>query len=138
LIISDGSKAIKKAIKEKYGKYYIHQRCQWHKREDVVSYLSTENKDEYRRKLQRAYKEPDYAKAKEILIKIRDELRQINISASHSLEEGLEETLTLHKLGLIEKLGASLVTTNCIESLNSQLGRYIRKVTRWRNSEQIY
>lgn len=138
LVVSDGSKAIKKAIKETFGKHYIHQRCQWHKREDVVSYLSLEKQDVYRKKLQRAYKEPDYKKAKELLLGIRDELREINISASRSLEEGLEETLSLHKLGIIEKLGASLGTTNCIESLNSQLGRYVRKVTRWKNSDQIY
>jgi len=138
LIVSDGSKGIKKAIEETFGKYYIHQRCQWHKREDVVSYLRVEDQDRYRRKLQRAYKEPDYRKAKAILLEIRDELKQINLSASRSVEEGLEETLTLHKLGLVEKLGASLGTTNCIESLNSQLSRYIRKVTRWRNSDQIY
>lgn len=138
LIVSDGSKAIKKAIKETFGKYHLHQRCQWHKREDVVSYLSSEKQDEYRRKLQRAYKEPDYKKSKNILLEIQDELKELNISASRSLEEGLEETLTLHKLGLVEKLSVSLGTTNCIESLNSQLGRYLRKVTRWRNSDQIY
>lgn len=138
LVISDGSKAIKKAIKEVFGKYHLHQRCQWHKREDIVSYLSKEDEVTYRKKLQRAYREPEYDKAREKLLNIRDELRQINISAARSLEEGLEETLTLHKLGLAEEFGASLGTTNCIESLNSQLGRYIRKVTRWQNSGQIF
>ncbi len=73
-----------------------------------------------------------------MLIEIRDEIKILNISAARSLEEGLEETLTLHKLGLVEKLGVSLGTTNCIESLNSQIGRYLRKVTKWRNSDQIY
>lgn len=85
-----------------------------------------------------AYKEPNYDKAKAMLIEIRDEIKILNISAARSLEEGLEETLTLHKLGLVEKLGVSLGTTNCIESLNSQIGRYLRKVTKWRNSDQIY
>jgi transposase-like protein len=138
LIVSDGSKAIKKAIKEIFGKYHMHQRCQWHKREDVICHLSSENQDKYRRKLQRAYKEPDYDKAKEILLAIREELKELNIAAVRSLDEGFEETLTLHKLKLIDKLGASLGTTNCIESLNSQLGRYLRKITRWKNSDQIY
>ena len=138
LIVSDGSKAIKKAIKETFGKYHMHQRCQWHKREDVICHLSLENQDEYRRKLQRAYKEPDYAKAKEILLSIREELKKLNIASVRSLDEGFEETLTLHKLKLIDKLGASLGTTNCIESLNSQLGRYLKKVTNWKNSDQIY
>jgi len=137
LIVSDGSKGIKKAIVEVFGKKQMQQRCQWHKREDIVSYLKESDQEIYRKKLQRAYRETDYMKAKSILLEIRDELIPINIHASRSLEEGLEETLTLHKLGLIEKLGASLGTTNCIESLNSQLGRYLRKVTRWRNSNQI-
>jgi transposase-like protein len=137
LIVSDGSKGIKKAISEVFGKYYVHQRCMWHKRENVISYLSENEQEIYRKKLQKAYRETDYKTAKSMLLKIRDELKEINIHAARSLEEGLEETLTLHKLGLIEKLGASLGTTNCIESLNSQLGRYMRKVTRWRNSNQI-
>jgi len=137
LVVSDGSKGIKKAINEVFGKYCVHQRCMWHKRENVVSYLSESEQEKYRKKLQKAYRESDYKTAKEMLLKIRDELKEINIHAARSLEEGLEETLTLHKLGLIEKLGASLGTTNCIESLNSQLGRYTRKVTRWRNSNQV-
>ena len=138
LIVTDGSKAIKKAITEVFGKYHMHQRCQWHKREDIVSYLSSEKQTEYRRRLQVAYREPNYDKAKAQLLEIRDELKVLNISAARSVEEGLEETLTLHRLGLVEKLGASFGTTNCIESLNSQLGRYLRKVTKWRNSNQIY
>jgi transposase-like protein len=50
--------------------------------------------------------------------------------------EGMEETLTLHRLGLFEQLGKSLKTTNCIENLNSQLGKYIRRVKRWMDSDQ--
>lgn len=138
LIVTDGSKSIKKAITDIFGKYHMHQRCQWHKREDIVSYLNLEDQSEYRRRLQVAYREPDYDKSKKMLLEIRDELRVLNISAARSLEEGLEETLTLHKLKLVTKLGASLGTTNCIESLNSQLGRYLRKVTKWKNSNQIY
>ena len=137
LAVSDGSKGIKKAINEVFGKYCVHQRCMWHKRENVISYLGEQDQEKYRKKLQKAYRESNYKTAKGMLLKIRDELKELNIHAARSLEEGLEETLTLHRLGLIEKLGASLGTTNCIESLNSQLGRYMRKVTRWRNSNQI-
>jgi putative transposase len=49
---------------------------------------------------------------------------------------GLEETLTLHRLGIFDELGRSLKTTNAIESLNSQLGRYLRKVKHWMHSDQ--
>lgn len=135
LTITDGSKGLKKAVEETFGEFTITQRCQWHKRENVVSYLRQEEKEVYRGKLQRAYSEPDYDTAKGRLFEIRDELRKINRTASNSLEEGLEETLTMHRLGLIETLGASFTTTNLIENLNSQLTKYIRKVKRWTNSE---
>jgi len=131
LTITDGSKGLIKAVKETFGEFAIEQRCTWHKRENVVSYLKDEEKDIYRGKLQRAYSEPDYETAKMKLLQIRDELRKINYSAANSLEEGLEETLTLHRLGLVEELGKSLSTTNTIENLNSQLGRYLHRIKYW-------
>jgi len=66
---------------------------------------------------------------------VRDELSKINRTATNSLEEGLEETLTIHRLGLVETLGRAFTTTNLIENLNSQLAKYIRKVKRWINSD---
>lgn len=66
---------------------------------------------------------------------IRDELKKINLSAANSLEEGMEETLTIHRLGLLEELGRSFTTTNMIESLNSQLAKHLRNVKNWVNSE---
>ncbi len=134
LTITDGSTGLIKAVKETYGKYAVAQRCTWHKRENVVSYLPKEKQDHYRGKLQRAYLEPEYATAKIKLYEIRDELKKINRSAANSLTEGFEETLTLHRLGLVEQLGKSLLTTNVIESLNSQLGNYLRKVKYWSSS----
>lgn len=138
LCVTDGSKGIKKALDEVFAKKYLHQRCQWHKRENVVSYLKDEDQKEYRRRLQRAYSERTYTEAKQKLMEIRQDLRQLNLSAANSLDEGMEETLTLHRLGLSEKFGVSLGTTNCIESLNSQLGRYLNKVKYWKNSNQIF
>jgi transposase-like protein len=135
LTITDGSKGLIKAVEETFGEFSLHQRCQWHKRENVVSYLREDQKDIYRGRLQRAYNEPEYETAKRKLLEIRDELKKINRSAAHSLEEGLEETLTMHRLGLVEQLGGSFTTTNLIENLNSQLAKYIRKVKRWNNSE---
>ena len=135
LTITDGSKGLKKAVEETFGKLSINQRCQWHKRENVISYLREEDKNIFKGKLQRAYDEPDYQTSKSKLFEIRDELKKINRSAANSLEEGLEETLTMHRLGLVEELGRSFTTTNLIENLNSQLVKYIRKVKRWTNSE---
>lgn len=136
-VISDGSKGIKKAVSKVFGNFALIQRCQWHKRENVVSYLREEEKVSFRSKLQRAYNEVDYKVAKSKLLEIRDELLGVNHTAARSLEvgtilwKGLEETLTLHRLGLLEELGRSLTTTNTIENLNSLLGKYLRRVKYW-------
>jgi putative transposase len=135
LTIIDGSKGLRKAVGETFGNLSLIQRCQWHKRENVVSYLPEEKKDIYRGKLQRAYDEPDYETSKRRLLEVRDELSKINRTAANSVEEGLEETLTIHQLGLVEILGRGFTTTNLIENLNSQLAKYIRKVKRWINSD---
>ncbi len=135
LTIMDGSKGLRKAIDETFGKYALVQRCQWHKRENVISYLNQAQQDQYRGKLQRAYSEPDYETAKSKLKEIEMELMNINRSAAKSLEEGLEETLSLHRLGLVEQLGRSFTTTNLIENLNSQLKKYIGRVKNWMNSD---
>lgn len=90
--------------------------------------MPKEQQDRYRGKLQRAYSEPDYETAKCKLYEVRIELEKINRSAANSLDERLKKTLTLCRLGLVEQLGKSLLTTNVIENLNSQLGGYVRKV----------
>lgn len=136
LFIVDGGKGLYKGIKEVMGGKAVIQRCQWHKRENVVSYLDKASQDVFRRKLQAAYELPTYDKAKARLEAIKRELRLINESAVASLEEGLEETLTLHRLGLFEKLGQSFKTTNCIENVNKQLGSKTDRVDRWQNSNQ--
>ena len=71
---------------------------------------------------------------RDALGRIRQELQGLNESAVRSLDEGLEETLTLHRLGLFTKLGESLKTTNCIESLLAQVSQWTHKVDYWRNS----
>jgi putative transposase len=135
LTVIDGSKGLRKAVEDVFGEFNLTQRCQWHKREDVVSYLREGEKESIRGKLQRAYSEPDYETAKSRLLEIRDELKKINRSAANSLEEGLEETLTIHRLGLVEELGRSFTTTNLIENLNSRIASYLRRIKRWVNPE---
>ena len=136
LFVIDGAKGLRKGIQTVFGKQAIIQRCQWHKRENVVAYLPKGEQSRFRKKLQKAYEQKTYGQAKQKLSAIRRELQLINESAVRSLDEGLEETLTLHRLGLFEQLGISLKTTNCIESLNSQLGQYTRRVSYWKNSNQ--
>ena len=136
LCVVDGGKGLRKAIDDIFGRNAQVQRCQWHKRETVVSYLPKADQPKWRKKLQRAYQEPSYESAKERLRGLRARLEQINRRAARSLMEGLEETLTLHQLGLFEELGRSLKTTNCIENLNSQVEKHIGKVKRWHHSQQ--
>ena len=130
LCIIDGSKGIHRAVEEVFGPYAVIQRCQWHKRENIVSYLSNADAEQYRRKINQAYRQPSYEDAKGMLLAIQAELMQKNISAARSVEEGLEEVLTLHRLGLVEWFGRSFSTTNCIENLNSQLRKYTGRVKR--------
>ena len=136
LCVVDGSKGLLKAIRGAFNGFALIQRCQWHKRENVVGYLPKGEQKKFRSKLQEAYEKPTYAEAEEALEKIHKELRLLNQSAAASLEEGLEETLTLHRLGLFEKLGTSFKTTNVIESIQARLGQYTDKVDYWRNSDQ--
>jgi len=136
LCVMDGSKGIRKAVEEVFGGYALIQRCQWHKRENVIDYLPKGRKAAFRRLLQKAYEQPTYEGAKGALMRVKKELSLLNESAVRSLEEGLEETLTLHRLGLFEKLGRSLKTSNCIESLMSLIGQRTDKVDYWKNSNQ--
>jgi transposase-like protein len=136
LAVIDGSKGLRKSVEVVFEDKAVIQRCQWHKRENVVAYLPRSKQEAMRRRLQLAYEERTYDEAKGELGKIAKELQLTNLSAAKSLEEGFEETLTLHRLGLFEKLGVSLKTTNVIESINAGLGQRTDKVDRWRNSDQ--
>jgi len=136
LFVIDGAKGLHKGIKAVMGDKAIIQRCQWHKRENVLRYLGESQKAVFRRRLQAAYDQPTYLGAKKRLEAIKRELTLINQSAVASLEEGFEETLTLHRLGLFEKIGRSFKTTNCIENVNKGLAIYTDRVTYWQNSDQ--
>lgn len=136
LCVIDGSKGLRKAVDKVLAGTAVVQRCHWHKRENVVRHLPAGRQAEFRRKLQNGYQQPTYEKAKATLKKVRAELAAINQSAVSSLDEGFEETLTLHRLGLFEELGQSFKTTNCIENLNSLVGQRTDKIDCWRNSEQ--
>jgi transposase-like protein len=136
LCVLDGSKGFRKAVARVFGPQAVVQRCQWHKRENVVAYLPKGHQVPWRRKLQAAYERPGYAEAKAALFRCRQELRLLNESAVASLDEGFEETLTLHRLGVFGTLGTSLKTTNCLESINALVGQRTAKVDRWTNSSQ--
>lgn len=135
LVVLDGSKGFRAAVREVFGAVPV-QRCQWHKRENVVRYLPTHQQAPWRRKLQAAYAHASYADAKRTLHRLRRELAVLNESAARSLEEGLEETLTLHRLNVFPQLGVSFKTTNLIESVMARVEARTARVDRWRTSDQ--
>lgn len=135
LFVIDGAKGLRKGIEEVFEERGLIQRCQWHKRENVLKYLGKTDQDHYRRKLQAAYEQPTYEKAKSRLMGIGRDLEKINLSAARSLEEGLEETLTLHRMKLFPELGISLKTTNVIENVNSLLEITTGRVNYWHSSD---
>jgi putative transposase len=136
LVIIDGGKGLYSAVKSTFKKRVVVQRCQWHKRENVVSYLSKSEQAWMRKRLQQAYERPTYKEAVEKLEQIRKEFEERNQSAAASLDEGFEETLTLHRLGVFAVLGKSFKTTNCLESINSLAEQRCHKVDHWKNSSQ--
>lgn len=138
LCVVDGSKGIIKALKDKFGCKAVIQRCQYHKRDNVLSYLNKSDQDRFKRKISIAYSMEKYDEAKTKLYEIMDELEEKNLSAVNSIKEGLEETLTLHKLGVNVAFDRTFSTTNPIENVNSQIQNYTRKVKYWQNSKMRY
>ena len=136
LVVTDGAKGLHAAVREVFDHAAVLQRCQWHKRENVVAYLPERHRATFRRKLQAAYEQPTYEGAKRALGKIRTELALLNASAVASFDEGFDETLTLHRLGVFAELGTSLKTTNALESIHARVESRTAKVDHWKNSEQ--
>ena len=126
LVVIDGGKGLYKGVMSVL-KGTCVQRCQYHKRQNVVSYLSKSEQSGIGRKMEAA---------KAALAALKPGLKLMNQSALHSLEEGMEETLTLHRLGLTPMLKNSFRTTNCIENVNSLLEQLTHNVRRWTNSLQ--
>ncbi|MDI6891908.1 MAG: transposase [Actinomycetota bacterium] len=137
LFVLDGAKALRKAVKKVFGEDTEIQRCQLHKRRNVKSYLPPEHQEIVDRRLRAAYSMGDYHEAKKSLQLTVSYLKRLNPSAARSLEEGLEETLTLHCLGVPDLLRKSLSSTNLIESPFSTSKDISRRVKRWRNGEQV-
>jgi transposase-like protein len=137
LYILDGGKALAAAVRKHAGEAGFIQRCQVHKRRNVVDHLPDEYKADVRRKMQNAYAMTDYAEAKRALDRLHRELMDLNPSAARSLEEGMEETLTVHKLRVPEQLRRTLCCTNVIESAFSIVETVCRNVKRWRDGDHI-
>lgn len=137
LYVLDGGKALAAAVRRHAGTAALIQRCQVHKRRNVLDHLPEEHRQTVKRKLQSAYAMTSYAEAKRALEKLHRELMDLNPSAARSLGEGMEETLTVHRLQVPEKLRRSLASTNVIESAFSIVETVCRNVKRWRPGDQI-
>jgi len=136
LVVIDGGKGLRAAVRRAFTRRAIVQRCMWHKRENVVSHLAVREQASWRKRLQAALSRPTEREARARLAHLEAELEEINQSAVASLQEGLEEVLTLHRLGLFAVLGRSFKTTNCLENVNSLIEERCAKVDCWRNSSQ--
>ncbi len=136
LVQVDGSKGLRKGVSEVFGSAAAFQRCQWHKRTNVTSYIKDEQEaTRIQRRLQAAWELPTYAEARAALVSVHVELQSWCPKAARSLEEGLEDTLTLHRLGVRKQaVRDHLKTTNIIENLNSVITNRSRNVKRWRSS----
>ena len=136
LVIVDGGKGLRAAVRKAFRHRALVQRCQWHTREHVVRDVAKREQPVWRQRLQRADNRPEYDEALAALQSLQHELEDRNPSAAGSLAEGLDETLTLHRLGGYGVLGRSLKTTNGLESINALIEERCAKVDHWQNSSQ--
>lgn len=137
LFVIDGSKALRKAIRDVFGNRALVQRCQLHKRRNIESYLPPSRQAEARRRLNAAWGMSRHDDALKELRRVHAWLKTINESAAASLTEALEETLTVHQLGVTGALRKTLVTTNPIESANDIVKTNARRVKRWNGSAMV-
>lgn len=136
LFVIDGAKALRAAIERVFGDRAEVQRCQVHKRRNVKDHLPKQAQGDTDRRIRNAYAMTNYAEAQAELEKIFRQLERVNPSAARSLEEGLEETLTVHRLNVGALLRRTLASTNPIESCLSIVERVAHNVKRWRAGDQ--
>jgi transposase-like protein len=136
LALIDGSKALRKGLKDLFGKRVLIGRCGEHKLRNVLSHLPKKYHVEVKQRLRSAYKMNDYSKALEAIQGVLRYLERLNDQAAASLREGMEETLTIHRLELPDVLRRSLLSTNIIESAFSRYRDVTRNVKRWMNADQ--
>jgi transposase-like protein len=137
LWIIDGSKAIRRAILDVFGASALVQRCQEHKRRNVLDHLPEDLHTSVGRAMKDAWQSKDSILAKRQLERLAHSLAKLHPGAAASLREGLDETLTLIGLGVDEALYKTLRTTNPIENLNGLIGQYSRNVKRWRDGQMV-
>jgi putative transposase len=135
LFVLDGSQALRAAVKRVWGRFALIARCQVHKRNNIKKYLAEEYWGELNRRLNEAWYGDDYDSSLVKLKRTADWLEGINPDAARSLREGMEETLTVVRLGIPDLLRQTLSSTNVIESAFSVCGTASDRVKRWKSGE---
>jgi putative transposase len=135
LLVLDGARALHAAARRVWGENAVIQRCQIHKRRNIKAHLPEKHHAELDRQLTAAYQGDDYEQARKSLETTARWLSRLNPDAAASLREGLEETLTVLRLGLEGALRRTLCSTNPIESALSVARRVTSRVTRWRDGD---
>lgn len=131
LVVIDGGKGIRKAVTQVFGRHALVQRCQVHKTRNVVDQLPEGKRAQVRAALAQAYGATTAEVGLTQLKNLARSLKHMHPGAAASLEEGLEEMLTLNKLGIGGKLAKTLRSTNPIENLNGTLRHVSKRVKRW-------
>ncbi len=135
LYVLDGARALAAAVRKRAGQAALIQRCQLHKRRNVLGHLPDQHQPFIEQKLIAAWAMSSYEEARKALDSVRLELERINPSAARSLAEGLEETLTIHRLGVPEALRKTLFSTNPMESALSVVEDKCRRVKKWQGGD---
>ena len=137
LVVIDGGGGLRKALRETCGATAVVHRCQVHKRRNVLEHLPEAMRPRVRRMLAEAYELADAALAKRRLLQLAAGLDHTHPGAAASLREGLDETLTLQRLGVTGALYRTLRSTNAIENLNGLVGHFVHNVRRWRDGRML-
>jgi transposase-like protein len=135
LFVVDGGKAIAKAINDVYGALAVTQRCRRHKERNVTDHLPEAERPLVRRKLRAAWANPTVAEARAELESLARSLARQRPGAAASLREGLEDTLTVNRLGITGSLLKTLDSTNPVESMIEIVRDHSRRVKRWSSGE---
>ena len=137
LVVMDGGKALRKAVDLVFGSQALVQRCRVHKQRNVIEHLPEEKQAQAIWRLRAAWSKANPKEAEKELHATARWLEGISPMAARSLREGLEETLTLQKLGINARLAHCLSSTNMIESCFSRSGSMSQRVKHWRDGHMV-
>lgn len=137
LFVLDGAKALRKAVRDVFGDKAIVQRCQLHKTRNVIEQLPESMRESVTLAMRQAYTSSTPKRARALLMNLARRLRADRPDAAASLEEGLDETLTILAFGLPSRLARALSNTNMIENLIGVCRDTTKRVKRWRDGSMV-